>query len=331
MVDVRQINEENLRAAEAFARLLSMDGAWYTAQEVDDFAHNCGLTSHEAFLLLVSATLGMENDRAWISRYLSPAVTALSPQPFVNNAYCHALVFPEVSKGRWQFTHLSYAPYQLFPCGHMRLNDEGREIPLLGYFTVPFSYPAVLENGREWMTVTPNEIATMAGPLAAARGQIAVFGLGLGYFALMASEKKEVASVTIIERDRDVVSLFLDHLLSQFPHREKIRIVQSDAFSYLAGPMAKEEYDFAFVDLWHDVGDGIDMYLRCRKMERLSPCTIFQYWIEQDMLIFLRSLMIDDILNRAGKLDKLVSVSPEALTLSLTRDLALRVTPEDVK
>ena len=37
------IAEENLRTAAAFARLLSLDGLLYTAEEVRAFAADCGL------------------------------------------------------------------------------------------------------------------------------------------------------------------------------------------------------------------------------------------------------------------------------------------------
>ena len=156
------------------------------------------------------------------------------------------------------------------------------------------------------MTVTPNEIETMAIPLEKAHGNIAVFGLGLGYYAYMVSEKKNVSHITIIERDKDAISLFREYLLPQFPNKNKICIVQADAFDYLNLEMKKESVDFAFVDLWHDVSDGLPLYLRLRKMEAAFPNTEFQYWIEPSMLIFLRSLFLDDWLAHAGRLDRLL-------------------------
>ncbi|MBQ2947766.1 MAG: hypothetical protein IJD94_02170, partial [Clostridia bacterium] len=114
-------------------------------------------------------------------------------------------------------------------------------------------------------------------------------GLGLGYFAFMASEKPEVESVTVIERDETVIRLFEKHLLPQFPYREKIRIVCADAFDYARTRLGGSA-DFVFVDLWHDVSDGAEMYLRMKLLERHAPQAEFAYWIETSIRAFLRSI-----------------------------------------
>ena len=326
-MDWRKLNDENVRAGSAFARLLSADGALFSAREIESFAEECRLPRREAFLLLLSAALGMEEDRAFQSRYLAPAITPLEAPPWQENDYNRRIRFPEKRLNAWQLTRRRYAPYQLFPCGSMRLTEDGREIPRLGDFTVPFSYPAVLENGREWMTVTPNEIATMEKPLAEARGSVAVLGLGLGYFAFMAAQKDAVSAVTVVERSGDVIRLFQEHLLPQFPHRDKIRIVPGDAFDFLRGAM--RGYDFAFVDLWHDVGDGLPLYLRCRQMETAG--VPFAYWIEEDLLVFLRALMLEDAVSHQGKLDRFLPPDPADLTMDMLRAAAREIDPEEVK
>ena len=50
--------------------------------------------------------------------------------------------------------------------------------------------------------------------------------------------------------------------------------------------MSKGKYDFVFTDLWHDVSDGIDMYLKMKKYEKQSPI-LFSYWIEKSILCYL--------------------------------------------
>ena len=42
------------------------------------------------------------------------------------------------------------------------------------------------------MSLKPNEIETMEQPIENANGNILVYGLGLGYFAFMASQKNSV-------------------------------------------------------------------------------------------------------------------------------------------
>ena len=331
----RRLTEENLTAMECFARLLNADGALFDAREVASFAQDCGISREDALKTLLAAACGLKCDenaahRRLMERYFSPALHPLAPEVYTQTPYYRTIRFPQTRQGRWRLTQLACAPYQIFPCGSVRLLPDGREMPALGYFEASFPYPAVLEDGREWMTVTPNEIETMREGIAAARGKTAVFGLGLGYFAFMASLKEAVASVDIIERDPCLISLFEEKLLPQFPQKKKIRLLQTDAFDYLAGPMTRENYDFAFIDLWHDVSDGLPMYLRCRRLERLSPQTEFSYWIEQDMLIFLRGLIIEDWLRDAKGLERFIAADGEPPAPSRVREIAPEILEAEI-
>ena len=167
--------------------------------------------------------------------------------------------------------------------------DGLTEIPPLGFFTEPFSFPAVLEDGNEWMTLTPVDIDTCDDAIEQAHGRVVTFGLGLGYYAYMVSEKAEVESITVVERSPSVIALFKKHILPQFPHGEKVRIVESDAFEYLERVMPEEHFDYAFIDIWRDASDGAPVYERMKPMEKLCRGTEFSYWIENFLISRLRS------------------------------------------
>lgn len=314
--------EENLLVAGRVARLLNEEPAPFAAEEVRRFASDSGLDPHEAFLLLLQAALGLEG-RGWLERYLRPMVQRPSVRDFAADPYYRGVRFPEGGDGAWRFARLGCAPYELFPCGHTALTEDGRELPSLGYLTEPFSYPAVLENGREWMAVKPNEILTMREEIAEARGDVVALGLGLGYFAFMAARSPAVRSVTVVEKSDALIGLFRRHLLPQFPGREKIRLVRGDAFEWLEGNAPLPGVGLVFADLWHDVGDGLPMYLRLRRLAARCPGTPFRCWIERDMLIFLRGLALDDWRRQAGRLDRLL---PDPLDFSLAA--MARLAPE---
>jgi hypothetical protein len=178
------------------------------------------------------------------------------------------------------------------------LNSDFSEIPPLGFFTEKFSFPAILEDGNEWMTLTPVDMDTSQDAIREARGKVITFGLGLGYFAFHASEKEEVSEVTVIEKSPDVIRLFREVLLPHFPHKEKIHIIEGDAFRYAEEEMPRVGYDFAFVDTWRDVSDGLPMYLRMKKAEEKNPTTTFSYWIEDFILSHLRSFVFEEIYER---------------------------------
>ena len=131
-------------------------------------------------------------------------------------------------------------------------------------------------------------------------GKVLCFGLGLGYFAYMASLKQEVTSITIIEKDPQIIELFTSSLLPQFEYKSKIVIIQADAFEYAKSHMASEAFDSSFVDLWHDANDGLPMYLAMKAFEDKSPSTSFSYWLEASFLAVLRRIiltLIEDELN----------------------------------
>lgn len=334
--------EENLQAQELYARLLRVGAPAFSPQEIRVFSRDCGLSEAAAYGELLAALCGLECDktpshRRLKERYLMPALKGLDSAVYQENPYARLIRLPERSLGDWRLTRLSYAPYQLFPCGNTRILPDGREIQPLGYFPDAYSYPAVAQKGREWMALIPNEIETMAGDIAAAAGRVAVLGLGLGYFALLASEKAEVTAVSVIERDPAVICLFQRYILPQFPHREKIRMIQGDALAAYTGTLAAGGYDFVYVDLWHDVLDGLPLYLRCRALEGHVPGARFCYWIEPTLLCFLRGLALEELRAGGGPLtDRLLSWArrdsawEERLSLSTLRAFAPFLPPEDV-
>lgn len=195
---------------------------------------------------------------------------------------------PEAHFGNWKLTIEKYKPYEAFVCDDIRTDEELKEIPQIGFFDTEFSFPAVMEDGQEWMAIKPNEIETMRQPIARAAGQVVAFGLGMGYYAFMVSEKPEVKTLTIVERDENVIALFREHILPQFPKKEKIDIVRQDAFEFATNCMSDGYYDHAFVDLWHDVSDGYPLYKQMKALEKNSPNTLFSYWIEDSLLSHLR-------------------------------------------
>lgn len=286
-----EVSELNLQALELMSGYLTQHPRFITARDVEEVAA-CGVAREEAVVQLLCAACGLDArrplDRRMIEQFVRPSLARLEPEPLLQNPYMRCIRFPQAVQGRWEMTRMAYEPYELFVRDDLLCLPDGREIPRLGYFDRRFAYPAVLEGGREWMTVTPNEVATMAPALSQVRGRVAVMGLGLGYFAFMASEKNDVRAVTVVERDADVIALFERHLLPQFAHREKVRLVRADAFDLAQAGL--DGFDCAFVDLWHDVSDGAPMYLRMKALEARSPGVRFFYWIETSIRCFLRSL-----------------------------------------
>lgn len=243
-----------------------------------------GISQSYAFSMLLAAGCGLDmdvpDDKALYHHYFPEMVHRLDATAFIENPYHRSIQIPQAALGGIALTHQAYAPFEAFVCNDLVAQPDGRIIPQIGYFDTEFAFPAILEDGRVWMTITPNEIETMRAPIAASHGRVLALGLGLGYFAFMASEKESVECVTVVEQNGEVIRLFEKHILPQFPNAKKIRIEKADAFAYLDAHATGGRYDVVFADLWHDVGDGLEMYLRIKAYEERMPGTLFQYWIE---------------------------------------------------
>lgn len=262
------------------------------AADVREMMRLCRMSEEEAYAQLLAAMLGLEIDccpehRQAYERYFPLMVRRLNAEAYRADPYYANIRIPEKKLGRWELRAQTYAPGEAFVCGDLSRLPDGRLIAPVGFFMEKFSYPCVMEDGREWMLITPNEIETMRPALAQACGKVLAFGLGLGYFAYMALREERVQSVTVVERDERAIRLFTEHILPQFPSAGRLRIVRADAFDYMQSVAPREGYDFIFTDLWHDVGDGLPLYRRMKALEPLCPGARFTYWIEPTLRCYL--------------------------------------------
>ena len=251
-------------------------------------------TEQFVYAALLEGFLGLDpsasaEDRCIVEQYLRPGLVRLDPAVWRANPYYRTIRIEAAVCGDWELAWQHYAPYELFLRDDLILTDDLRQIPALGYFPEAFSYPSVLQEGREWMSIKPSEIASSQAAVDRAFGRVVTFGLGLGYFAFMAARKASVVSVTVVERDPAVIRLFNEHILPQIPERGKISVIEADAFDYLDNGMRPADVDFVFMDIWHDIADGTDLYLRAKPYEARFPRTRFSYWIERS----LRCALID--------------------------------------
>lgn len=319
---LRAVREANNSAAWAMSEYIDETPDGITAGLLREADPDRVLPEEALYGALMAGLSGISDEDRAVSGYFMESVRHLDTSAYSDNPYLRKIQFPDTGQGHWKFTHYRYRPYEAFIRDDIKVEPDTREIPQTGYFSGTFRYPAVEQDGREWMAVKPSEIETMRHHLDIISGKVVTFGLGLGYFAFMASEKPEVSHIDVIERDEEVISLFSKHILPQFPYREKVRIIRSDAFDYLSGPqMEAEKYDYAFADLWHDTSDGLPLYLRLKKMEaalhRTGMETAFLYWVERSLLSAYRWTMFDHILETSRD---------EAEALDRLSDDALRMT-----
>ena len=283
----------NFRVTRLYAGYLDTCPKAITREMIDALTEEGDISREVAIGALLSEIFGLSfddaEDRRIIMDYITPSIRLLNTKKYTDNPYYKNISLDNRSLGNWEIRKEKYEPYQAVICDDMIIGDDFTEIPSLGFFTEEFHFPAILENGNEWMTLTPVDLDTCEEAINEAHGKVVTFGLGLGYYAYMASEKPDVESVTVVELSEGVIKLFREHILPQIPNKDKIKIVHADAFEYAEHVMPSEHFDYAFVDTWRDASDGAPMYKKMRALENLSPKTRFSYWIENFLISRLRA------------------------------------------
>ena len=233
-----------------------------------------------------------KTDSSFISKNLPWDSREVMLDTFTNNPYYQALKNVSFEEDGWKLETKKMKAFTLFPYDEQYHYGANSILKMsLGYFTKDYDYPTISLYDQEWMSLNPHEIRTMEMPIQVAKGKVLTLGLGLGYFAYMAHIKEEVKEVYIVEMDLELIKLFQKHLLPLFPYKEKIHIIKADALVYI-NQINDRDYDFIFADLWHDVSDGLPMYIKLQ--ERFSKFTYTKrhYWIENSLITYLRLLLI---------------------------------------
>lgn len=311
---LRKTFDINYKVTSLYARYIQNFPELITKKMVDTLTEDAEITKTDAVAALLSEIFGLDidapsdkaDDKKIILDYIYPSIRFPKASDYTENPYYKNVAPKETVKdGSWEIKWEYYPPYRAAIASDMILKDNFSEIPPIAFFEEGFSFPAVLEDGNEWMTITPVDVDTCENEIKKAHGKVVTFGLGLGYFAYMVSEKEDVDSITVVEKSENVIRLFEKHILPRFKKKEKVRIVNADAFEYAEKEMPRENFDYAFVDTWRDASDGLPMYEKMKKLEHLSKNTEFDYWIESFIISRRRAFRFEELweLYEAGAKD----------------------------
>ena len=246
-----------------------------------------GYSEKEAIIEILYDFYGLkhneENDEV-MDYYFLNNLQKLDANAYLNNPYVKA-ISKEGKLGKYCLKYLTYAPYQLFAYDDIKI-DGYKENSQIGYFDKRFSYLALAQGNDVWMSLNPNEIETMKSFIDKGFGNVLVLGLGIGYVPFMLSLKENVKKVTIIEKDPEIIAIFNKLIYPSFTNKEKITIIQGDAIEYVK-KQKEAGYDYIFADLWHDPEDGLELFVKLKKINDKIDC-----WLNVSMYALLRRCMI---------------------------------------
>lgn len=115
----------------------------------------------------------------------------------------------------------------------------------------PGRYVKLTHNGEVVMSNTNMEKRTNSSFVVNAYGDVLIGGLGIGMIIMAIQLHDKVKSITVIEKNQEVIDL----VASQLPFNDKVRIINADVFEWK--PERGQRFDCIYMDIWNWVNSDI--------------------------------------------------------------------------
>lgn len=146
----------------------------------------------------------------------------------------HKIIVPQVI-GRAAIRHAKVSKF------------EATMSSMRGIPTDPGKFAVLEVDGKVVMSDTYNEQRSNREIVREARGSVLIAGLGMGMILHPILASKDVRSVLVVEKERDVIDLIRPTL----PASDKLSILCADIFEWQPLPGAK--WDVIYFDIWADI------------------------------------------------------------------------------
>ena len=221
---------------------------------------------------------------------VNPPSLFLSVDDWNNSPYHQAIHLEDIQDEHFSYEKMLFAGNRLFNADVVQ-KDENRMMKdwmKLRAMDKDFEAIALFQDEEDWMMDVPSEAITNDPYAAKAHGNVLTMGLGIGYFMFMALRNPSVKSITCIERSKEVIRMFQNHILPQFPKDKEIHIIEGDAFDYWNESFLNT-YDYVYVDIWQSSDDGLSIITKL--LEQYEPSfDQTDFWIEDSCHSLMWSL-----------------------------------------
>lgn len=148
----------------------------------------------------------------------------------------------------------------------------------------PGEYVRLRADGALQMSDTPMEKRTNSYFCIYAHGDILIGGLGIGMIILAIQDSPDVNSITVIEKNPDIIEL----MTGQHLFNNKVTIICGDVFTWK--PEKGVRYDTIYMDIWAYINSSIyrdemiplkRKYCHYLKPKSISPNRYLACWAEE--------------------------------------------------
>lgn len=180
------------------------------------------------------------------------------------------MAIPEGKSGKWSVERYTVNSREV-GLYNLRLIRDGQYRRILP----PGIYTRLQHGADTVMSDTPAESHEHARLLRAARGNILLNGLGLGFCLAAILRKPGVDAVTVIEKSADVLTLVQPHITDK-----RVSIIHADALKWR--PAKGIRFDVVWHDIWTNIMNADDKPTATKLRRLYGPrCDWQSCWSEE--------------------------------------------------
>lgn len=161
--------------------------------------------------------------------------------------------------------HKIYGEAEIKSKNYTIKSEVWREDSTYGNLTYDEIWKPLTEVGRPYiclvqndnlhmMTDHPTETVTNQHFIDRAKGDVLIFGMGLGLIIFPLLEDSEITSITVVEMDEHLIN-DVSSIIKSKDSRGILKIVNGDAFEYHK-QIDTEKFDTIYFDIWQNVDDN---------------------------------------------------------------------------
>lgn len=136
-----------------------------------------------------------------------------------------------------------------FEIEHFEVSDKDVRAIIDG--VLPGKYVKLTHKRQVVMSNTYMEERTNRDFCYKAHGDVLIGGLGIGMIIMAIQDKPQVNSITIIEKNPEVI----DMIVPQLDFNGKVNVINADVFAWK--PSRGQKFDCVYMDIWNYINEDV--------------------------------------------------------------------------